>query len=108
MLPEATSECICNNLTTNLDDSQTSISSNLNLKSISLPKQNSDLNKKSQNSFNISSSQSGNSGLNHSIFKDCNNSNRILEGLNNLRQSNCLCDVVLNVAGSEFNLHKVH
>jgi hypothetical protein len=57
-------------------------------------------------SFNISSSQSGN-GTNHSLFKDTTNSSKILDGLNKLRESNCLCDVILKVDGDEFSCHKV-
>ena len=72
-----------------------------------------EINKSSSNkqliasSFNISATQSAASGTNHSLFKDVNNSNKILFELNQLRQSNSLCDVYILCDGHEFNCHKV-
>ena len=43
---------------------------------------------------------------NEFVFKDSNNSNKILEGLNKLRLSKSLYDVVLKVDAEEFACHK--
>jgi hypothetical protein len=43
---------------------------------------------------------------NEFVFKDSNNSNKILEGLNKLRLSKSLYDVVLKVNAEEFACHK--
>ena len=43
---------------------------------------------------------------NHFLFKDKNSANKILEGLNNLRLSKSMYDVILAVDGEEFYCHK--
>lgn len=56
--------------------------------------------------MSFTSSQSNTQAHNFN-FVDPKNSNKILEGLNKLRQSGTLCDITLKIEGEEFQCHKV-